>query len=152
MTIAFVITAAWWIFMTLPLLKTYQQKYYVEKKPNAIKESFVRLVRTFRNVRKEKKVFLFLLALLVTQFVAFPFAILFGRLAQKYEAEKLIMICIVMYFGLMDICGKGASFMGTTIVSMVSQLTGSINMGVGMIALMFVIGILLFRYAVRAEG
>ena len=52
----------------------------------------------------------------------------------------------------MDVCGKGASFMGTTIVSMVSQLTGSINMGVGMIALMFVIGILLFRYAVRAEG
>ena len=93
-----------------------------------------------------------MLALLVTQFVAFPFAILFGRLAQKYEAEKLIMICIVMYFGLMDICGKGASFMGTTIVSMVSQLTGSINMGVGMIALMFVIRILLFRYAVRAEG
>lgn len=233
MTIAFIITAAWWIFMTLPLLKIYQQKNYVEKKPNAIKESFGRLVRTFQNVRKEKKVFLFLLAfffyidgvytiidmataygtalgldstglllaLLVTQLVAFPFAIIFGRLAQKYEAEKLIMVCIVAYFGiavfamflatqlqfwilaifvgmfqggiqalsrsyftkiipanqsgeyfgLMDICGKGASFMGTTVVSVVSQLTGSVNKGVGMIALMFVIGILLFRCAVRVE-
>ena len=219
--------------MTLPLLKIYQQKNYVEKKPNAIKESFGRLVRTFQNVRKEKKVFLFLLAfffyidgvytiidmataygtalgldstglllaLLVTQIVAFPFAIIFGRLAQKYEAEKLIMVCIVAYFGiavfamflatqlqfwilaifvgmfqggiqalsrsyftkiipanqsgeyfgLMDICGKGASFMGTTVVSVVSQLTGSVNKGVGMIALMFVIGILLFRCAVRIE-
>ena len=38
------------------------------------------------------------------------------------------------YFGLMDICGKGASFMGTTIVSLVSQITGNINAGVGMIA------------------
>ena len=34
----------------------------------------------------------------------------------------------------MDICGKGASFMGTTIVSLVSQITGNINAGVGMIA------------------
>ena len=39
------------------------------------------------------------------------------------------------FFGLMDICGKGASFMGTTIVSLISQLTGNINIGVGMIAL-----------------
>ena len=233
MTIAFIITATWWIIMTLPLLKNYKQKYYVEKKPNAVKESFARLVRTFKNVRKEKKVFLFLLAfffyidgvysiidmataygsalgldstglllaLLVTQFVAFPFAILFGRLAQKYEAEKLIMVCIVAYFciavfamfiasqlhfwilaifvgifqggiqalsrsyftkiipvnqsgeyfGLMDICGKGASFMGTAVFSLVSQLTGSANKGVGMIPLMFVIGIILFRYAVKVE-
>ena len=40
------------------------------------------------------------------------------------------------YFGLMDICGKGASFMGTTVVSVVSQLTGDINKGVGMIAVL----------------
>ncbi len=226
MAIAFGITAVWWFCLTLPLLKTYKQKHYVEKKPYAIRESFSRLGSTFKNVRKEKKAFLFLLAfffyidgvytiidmataygsalgfdstglllaLLVTQIVAFPFAILFGRLAQRYAAEKLIMICIAAYFGiavfamflttqtqfwilavfvgmfqggiqalsrsyftkiipanqsgeyfgLMDICGKGAAFMGTTIVSVVSQLTGDINKGVGMIALMFVAGILLF--------
>lgn len=56
------------------------------------------------------------------------------------------------YFGLMDICGKGAAFMGTTVVSIVSQLTDSINKGVGMIALMFVIGLLLFRCAAKAEN
>ncbi len=143
-----------------------------------------------------------LLALLVTQIVAFPFAILFGRLAQKYRAEKLIMVCIAAYFGiavfavfltnqaqfwilaifvgmfqggiqalsrsyftkiipasqsgeffgLMDICGKGAAFMGTAIVSAVSQMTGSMNAGVGMIAVLFVIGFLIFRCAVKAEG
>ena len=220
--------------MTLPMLKTYRQKYYVEKRPHAIKESFIRLGRTLKNVRKEKKIFLFLLAfffyidgvytiidmataygsalgldstglllaLLVTQFVAFPFAILFGRLAQKFAADKLITVCIAAYFGiavfamflktqlqfwilaifvgmfqggiqalsrsyfnkiipvnqsgeyfgLMDICGKGAAFMGTTVVSIVSQLTDSINKGVGMIALMFVIGLLLFRCAAKAEN
>ncbi len=233
MGIAFFITAAWWVLMTFPLLKTYRQKHYVEKKKGAVKESFVRLGRTFCNVKKEKKVFLFLLAfffyidgvytiidmataygsalgldstglllaLLVTQIVAFPFAILFGRLAQKYKAEKLIMVCIVAYFGialfavfltnqvqffilaifvgmfqggiqalsrsyftkiipasqsgeffgLMDICGKGAAFMGTAVVSAVSQITGSMNAGVGMISVSFVIGFLIFRCAVKVE-
>ncbi|MGN0377284.1 MAG: MFS transporter [Suilimivivens sp.] len=234
MGIAFFITAGWWVLMTIPLLKTYKQKHYVEKRKGAVKESFARIGRTFLNVKKEKKVFLFLLAfffyidgvytiidmataygsalgldstglllaLLVTQIVAFPFAILFGRLAQKYKAEKLIMVCIAAYFGiivfavfltnqvqfwilaifvgmfqggiqalsrsyftkiipasqsgeffgLMDICGKGAAFMGTAIVSVVSQLTGSMNAGVGMIAVLFVIGYLVFRCAVKAEG
>ena len=234
MGIAFFITAGWWVLMTIPLLKTYKQKHYVEKKMGAVKESFVRIGRTFLNARKEKKAFLFLLAfffyidgvytiidmataygsalgldstglllaLLVTQIVAFPFAILFGRLAQKYKAENLIMVCIAAYFGiivfavfltnqtqfwilaifvgmfqggiqalsrsyftkiipasqsgeffgLMDICGKGAAFMGTAIVSAVSQLTGSMNAGVGMISIMFVIGFLIFRCAVKTEG
>ncbi|MBO5112461.1 MAG: MFS transporter [Lachnospiraceae bacterium] len=234
MGIAFLITAAWWVLMTIPLLKTYKQKHYVEKRKGAVKESFARIGRTFLNAKKEKKAFLFLLAfffyidgvytiidmataygsalgldstglllaLLVTQIVAFPFAILFGRLAQKYRAEKLIMVCIIAYFGivvfavfltnqvqfwilaifvgmfqggiqalsrsyftkiipasqsgeffgLMDICGKGAAFMGTAIVSAVSQMTGSMNAGVGMIAVLFVIGFLIFRCAVKAEG
>ena len=233
MMVSFVIITVWWVIMTLPLLKTYHQKYYVEKKQHAFLESFKRIGITLKNVKKEKKVFLFLLAfffyidgvytiidmataygsalglsstglllaLLLTQIVAFPFAIIFGRLAKKYSAEKLITVCIVAYlgvaifaiflhyqwqfwvlavwvgmfqggvqalsrsyftkiipanqsgefFGLMDICGKGASFMGTTIVSLISQLTGNINIGVGMIAVLFVIGIILFRRAAALE-
>ncbi len=53
------------------------------------------------------------------------------------------------YFGLMDICGKGASFMGTTVVSVVSQITGSVNKGVGMIAVFFIIGIIFLICALR---
>ena len=41
-----------------------------------------------------------LLALLVTQIVAFPFAILFGRLATKYDTGLLIKICIACYTGI----------------------------------------------------
>ena len=51
------------------------------------------------------------------------------------------------YFGMLDICGKGASFMGTALVSFVSQLTGDINKGVGAIAVLFVIGFFLFGKA-----
>ena len=32
MMVSFVIITVWWVIMTLPLLKTYHQKYYVEKK------------------------------------------------------------------------------------------------------------------------
>ena len=209
MGIAFVIVAVWWLG-----------------------ESFKRLYGTCKNIKKEKHIFLFLLAfffyidgvytiidmataygsalgldstglllaLLVTQIVAFPCAIIFGRLSYKVSTEKLILVCIVAYlgiavfaiflrsqlqfwilailvgmfqggiqalsrsyftkiipeekngeyFGLMDICGKGASFLGTTVVSIVSQLTGDINKGVGMIAVLFCIGIVVFLQAVSA--
>lgn len=132
MQLAFCITAVWWLLFTLPLLGSYEQKHYVERPKHAVRESFARLGRTFRNVRVEKKVFFFLLAfffyidgvytiidmataygtalgldttglllaLLVTQIVAFPFAILFGRLAARHATAKLITICIIAYFGI----------------------------------------------------
>ena len=229
MALAFGITALWWLGFTLPLLRRYEQRHFVERRPHAIRESFARLGRTLARARQEKKIFLFLLAfffyidgvytiidmataygealgldsaglllaLLVTQIVAFPSAILFGRLARRFSGEQLIPLCIAAYFGiaiyamflrtqgqfwvlavlvglfqggiqalsrsyfariipanqsgeyfgLLDICGKGASLMGTTVVSVVSQLTGNISLGVGMIALLFLVGLFLFRKA-----
>ena len=135
-----------------------------------------------------------LLALLLTQIVAFPAALTFGRLSRKAPASRLILICIGAYFcislygiilskqyqfwilavcvgifqgaiqslsrsyfaqiipedrsgeyfGIYDICGKGASFMGTMLVSLVSQISGSVNLGVGALSLMFLIGFLFF--------
>ena len=48
------------------------------------------------------------------------------------------------YFGIYDICGKGASFLGTTLVGLVAQITNIANAGVGVLAVMFAIGFLLF--------
>ena len=39
-----------------------------------------------------------LMALLLTQVVAFPCAILFGKMTQKFETGKLISVCIIAYF------------------------------------------------------
>jgi UMF1 family MFS transporter len=141
-----------------------------------------------------------LLALLVTQFVAFPSALIMGRLSRKLPSERLITVCITAYFciacfafflasewqfwvlaigvgmfqggiqalsrsyftkiipaeksgeyfGFLDICGKGASIMGTTVMSMVSQLTGHLNYGVASIAIFFVFGMLFFRMSVSS--
>lgn len=41
-----------------------------------------------------------LYALLLTQVVAFPFALLFGRLSKSFRTEKLISICIAGYFAI----------------------------------------------------
>ena len=138
-----------------------------------------------------------LLALLVTQIVAFPCALIFGRLAKKFQSSHLIRVCIFAYFcialyavkldsqlgfwvlavlvgmfqgaiqalsrsyfakiipsdksgeyfGILDICGKGASFFGTFLVSFISQISGNANTGVGSLAVMFLIGFLLFGKA-----
>lgn len=229
MMISFVIVAVWWIGASIPLLKSYQQKHYVERQPKAVQNSFKRLDATLKNIRNEKKIFLFLvafffyidgvytiidmataygtalgldstgllLALLVTQLVAFPFAIIFGRLSKCYDVRTLITTCIAAYFGiavfaiflkaqwqfwimailvgmfqggiqalsrsyftkiipaeksgeyfgLMDICGKGASFLGTTVISLIAQFTGKVNIGVGAISLFFVLGMIVFKMA-----
>ncbi|MCU6746226.1 MFS transporter [Faecalicatena acetigenes] len=231
MIIAFLITALWWGGSSLPLLKCYRQKYYVQTGGHVIKDSFLRLGHTFKELVKEKRVFLFLLAfffyidgvytvidmataygqalgldsnglllaLLVTQIVAFPSVLLFSRLVKKVSPAKIIAVCISAYFGIAvyaywldtqldfwilavlvglfqgtiqalsrsyfakiipaeksgeyfgiyDICGKGASIIGTAFVSFLSQITGSINIGVSALSVMFLIGLLLFLKAAR---
>ena len=51
----------------------------------------------------------------------------------------------------MDICGKGASFLGTTLIGIVSQLTGSVNKGIGVLIVTFAIGFFLFVKASSME-
>ena len=51
------------------------------------------------------------------------------------------------FFGIYDICGKGAAFLGTTLVGIVSQLTGSINKGISVLSLLFLLGLFFFRVA-----
>ena len=143
-----------------------------------------------------------LLALLVTQIVAFPCVLIFSRLVKKISSETIITICIAAYFciavyaywldtqfdfwllavlvgmfqgtiqalsrsyfakiipaeksgeffGIYDICGKGASVIGTALVSVLSQLTGSINIGVSALSVMFLIGLVLFRFSAKLNA
>ena len=229
MILAFLITALWWLCSSIPLLRSYRQKYFSEAEDHVIRNSFIRLGHTLREITKQKHIFLFLLAfffyidgvytvidmataygqalgldstglllaLLVTQIVAFPSVLIFSRLVKNVRPEKIITICIAAYFciavyaywldtqldfwilavavgmfqgtiqalsrsyfakiipaeksgeyfGLYDICGKGASVVGTALVSFLSQLTGRTNVGVSALSVMFLIGLILFRMA-----
>ncbi len=238
MVISFLITAVWWFVCTQPLLRRYRQTAYVERHGNPVTSTFRQLGRTFREVKQQKNIFLYLLAffffidgvytiidmataygtalgldttglllaLLLTQFVAFPCSIIFGRLSAKYDTGLLIKVCIAAYtgitlfavflvsqwqfwmlavlvgmfqggiqalsrsylgkiippersgeyFGLMDICGKGASFLGTTLIAVISQLTAgwtlhvfglelqNESIAVGALVVIFAIGFALF--------
>jgi UMF1 family MFS transporter len=53
------------------------------------------------------------------------------------------------FFGIFDICGKGASFLGTAFMGMFAQITGRSNSGIIVLAVMFVIGYFLFGKAVK---
>ena len=60
------------------------------------------------------------------------------------------------YFGLMDICGKGASFLGTTLIAVISQATAGMtirvfgqeiqneSLAVGTLVLLFALGFVVF--------
>ena len=50
MVIAFLLTAAWWVVCTVPLLKTYTQRAYSEHTGNPLTASFRRLGKTFREL------------------------------------------------------------------------------------------------------
>ena len=236
--IAFIITAVWWIVCGIPISRSYKQSAFQPASGNPIAATFRQLGRSFKEARKHKHIFLYLIAffffidgvytiidmataygkslgletnglliaLLVTQIVAFPFSIIFGRLASKFDTGKLIKVCIICYtgitvfaiflisqwqfwvlavlvgmfqggiqalsrsylgkiipaeqsgeyYGLMDIFGKGASFVGTTLIALVSQLTDGMKfrlfglpiantgLAVGTLVVLFAIGFVVF--------
>ncbi|WP_335869549.1 MFS transporter [Bacillus sp. 2205SS5-2] len=60
--ISFLITALWWGLFTIPLFKNVHQKYFIQREPNPVVNSFKRLGKTFIEIRKYRALFLFLLA------------------------------------------------------------------------------------------
>jgi len=61
--IGFAVTGIWWFLVTVPLLKNYKQKNYVENEKGAVKKAFAKIFRTFKQIAtKDKKVLFFLIA------------------------------------------------------------------------------------------
>ncbi|MGB4985684.1 MAG: MFS transporter [Erysipelotrichaceae bacterium] len=134
--ISFIITAIWWIVMTIPLLRNVKQVHYLPHQEHLVSTAFKRIGLTLKKIVKDKKLLFYIigyfcyidgvytiismsttygaevgigtssmiLALLLTQFVAFPFAILAGILSKKMDSIKLLKIYILLYIG---ICAFG---------------------------------------------
>lgn len=230
MAIVFILNALWWFLCTVPLLKVYKQKNIEKKSLENIKFNVVKTIKKIA-LDKKILFFLIafffyidgvqtiismavaygsslgldakalLLALLVTQLVAFPFAIITAKMASKIGTSKVITLCIVgyvaiaffamgldsewefwvlafavgifqggiqalsrsyyakiipdeksgEYFGIYDICGKGASLLGTFMVGFITQLTGKQPLGISFLVVMFIIGFIFFRKAVNEK-
>ena len=132
--VSFVITGAWWLAFTLPLFRTYRQRYAKELKPgetvaSELARTMSGLVDTMKRILHDKALLIFMvgfffyidgvhtvismattygtslgidstqliLALLVTQFVAFPSAIVYGRLAGRFGTLRMIIIAVAAY-------------------------------------------------------
>lgn len=130
--ISFLITAAWWLLMSVPLLKNVHQAHYLPGRPESAGKIFRQVGATFQKIRKNKRLLCYILgyfcyidgvytiismataygnelgidtvqmilALLLTQFVAFPCAILSGILSKKYGPLKLIKVFILAYIAI----------------------------------------------------
>ena len=131
---SFIITGVWWLLFTIPLLRTYKQRYAKELAPgetmaSTVANTFRGLVVTMRRIARDKALLIFMiafffyidgvhtvismattygtslgidstqliLALLVTQFVAFPSAIAYGRLAGRFGTLRMIIIAVAAY-------------------------------------------------------
>lgn len=131
---AFIITGVWWLVFTLPLLRTYKQKYGRERSSedtlgHIVSGVFSEVAHTMKEIARDKVVLLYMvafffyidgvhtvismatsygsslgidstqlvLALLVTQFVAFPSAIIYGKLAGRVGTLRMITVAVVAY-------------------------------------------------------
>ena len=131
---AFIITGVWWLVFTLPLLRTYKQKYGRERSSedtlgHIVCGVFSEVAHTMKEIARDKVVLLYMvafffyidgvhtvismatsygsslgidstqlvLALLVTQFVAFPSAIIYGKLAGRVGTLRMITVAVVAY-------------------------------------------------------
>ncbi|MCG1015705.1 MFS transporter [Bacillus velezensis] len=120
--IAFLITAAWWGLFSIPLLLRVRQRYYIEREPRLVLSSFIRLAGTLALFLFLLAYFFYidgvgtiitmstsygadlgisaanlLIVLFVTQVVAAPFSILYGRLAERFKGKTMLYAGIGVY-------------------------------------------------------
>jgi UMF1 family MFS transporter len=127
--ISFLITAAWWVLFSIPILKNVHQKHSKPRTEHAITTSLKGLLGTLKSIVQYKKMLFFLIAffcyidgvhtiikmataygtqlgidstqmiiaLVVTQLVAFPSALAFGKLAGRVGARKMLIVSVIAY-------------------------------------------------------
>ena len=224
--ISFVITAAWWLVFSVPVLRDVHQTHFKAREAHLFRHTLKGLAGPCKKIARDKRLLMYMLAfffyidgvhtiitmstsygtdlgidstqlvlaLLVTQFVAFPSAIAYGRLAGRFGTKRMLLIAVFAYFcitlfaafflrsaaefwvlavcvglfqggiqalsrsefgklipkenaneyyGFFDIFGKYATIMGTLLVSVFTQLTGSSSYGVLSVAVLFIVGFIL---------
>lgn len=132
MQIAFVITAAWWVAFTVPLVRNVHQTHFKPRTEHIFRDTVRGLVATLGKIARDRRLLMYMLAyffyidgvhtiikmstsygtelgidstqlvlaLLVTQFVAFPSAILYGRLSSRVGTRTMLLTAVAAYLGI----------------------------------------------------
>ena len=130
MKIAFLITAAWWVAFSVPIVRNVHQTHYKPRQPHLMRATFKGLWGTMKAIGRDRRILLFMLAyffyidgvhtiikmstsygtelgidatqlvlaLLVTQLVAFPSAIAYGRLSTRFGTRRMLLVAVAAYF------------------------------------------------------
>ena len=130
MSLAFVITATWWVAFTIPMLRNVEQRNYKPLSSHPLTGALRGIGATLRRIWADESMRYFIisyffyidgvhtvikmstsygsnlgisgtqlvLALLVTQFVAWPSSIVYGRLGRTVGTKKMLLVGIVGYF------------------------------------------------------
>ena len=128
--ISFVITAAWWLVFSVPVLRDVHQTHFKAREEHLFRHTLKGLAGTCKKIARDKRLLMYMLAfffyidgvhtiitmstsygtdlgidstqlvlaLLVTQFVAFPSAIAYGRLAGRFGTKRMLLIAVFAYF------------------------------------------------------
>lgn len=129
MQISFLVTAAWWVAFTVPLLRNVRQTHYKPRQDHPVSRAIRGIGATARKIWADRTMryyvvayFFYIdgvhtiiklstsygsdlgidgtqlvLALLVTQFVAFPSAIAYGKLGRKFGTKTMLLVGIAGY-------------------------------------------------------
>lgn len=60
--ISFLISAFWWTIFSLPMYKYVKQVHYIEHDPQPVRQSFIRIFQTFKEIKSYRYILIFLLS------------------------------------------------------------------------------------------
>lgn len=156
---SFILTAAWWLVFSMPMLRNVHQKHAIEPDRNLMAHTMRNMKKTLSMIIKNRSVFFFLIAyffyidgvgtiihmatvfgascglesmdmmviLLVVQIVAFPFAILYGKLAGRFGARNMILFGVATYI---VVCFLGFNLKEMKDFLMLAVLVGTAQGGI----------------------
>lgn len=149
---AFVVALVWWFFYSIPLLRDVEQVYNVDEE-HVVKQSFRRIVNTFKDIKSYKHIFIFMIAYLFYIDVVntvIRLAVTIGNSLEVGTSTLLGVVIIVQLVAFPSAIiygnltkkygGKKMIYIGILIYAITIFITFFINAGTTY--LMFVVGIL----------
>ncbi len=130
--IGFLITAIWWGLLSLPMLKNVKQTHYIESEPHAVTNSFKRLFETFKNIKKHKIVFVFLIAYflyidgvdtIIKMVVPYSTEVLGGKSLDTFLLLAILLVIQIIAFPFAILYGNLAKKYSARLMIIVGILT-----------------------------
>jgi MFS transporter, UMF1 family len=142
---AFVVALVWWLIYSIPMLKDVKQTYVIEDVKKPVKEAFKSLLKTFKDIKSYRFIFIFMLAYLFYIDVVNTVIRLATTIGTELGVGVTVLLGVVVLVQLIAfpsaiIYGKVMIYYGIFIYALTIVITSLINENT--IWLMWIVGIL----------